>query len=142
MNIERALEIALDAHRGQRGKAGEPYILHPLRVMHACSSEGERMVAVLHDVVEDSGWTLADLRAEGLTEELVEAVDAMTRREGESYADFVDRASRHPIARAVKIADLRDNLEMSCIADPEESNAQQAQKYLQALETLGVPEGR
>ncbi|MGZ3215989.1 HD domain-containing protein [Paracoccus sp. T5] len=138
MDLERAIEIAAGAHRGQRDKAGEPFILHPLRVMHACSSEPERIVAVLHDVVEDTHWTLDDLRREGLAEELVAAVDAMTRREGESYADFVDRAARNPIARAVKIADLRDNLDMTRIADPTQSDVQRSRKYLQALRSLGV----
>lgn len=139
MDLERALEIAAGAHRGQRDKAGQPYILHPLRVMQACGTDEERIVAILHDVVEDSDWTLDDLRGEGLAEDLVAAVDAMTRRENETYAEFVDRASRHPIARAVKIADLRDNLDMSRIADPTASDLQRAQKYQEALNMLGLP---
>ncbi|MFC0201630.1 phosphohydrolase [Paracoccus rhizosphaerae] len=138
MDLERVIEIAAGAHRGQRDKAGEPFILHPLRVMNACSTGSQRIVAVLHDVVEDSDWTLDDLRQEGLAEDLVAAVDAMTRREGESYADFVDRAARNPIARAVKIADLRDNLDMTRIADPTEADVQRSQKYLQALRALGM----
>ncbi|TJZ89300.1 HD domain-containing protein [Paracoccus gahaiensis] len=138
MDLERAIEIAASAHRGQRDKADAPFILHPLRVMHACSTASERIVAVLHDVVEDSHWTLEDLRSEGLEEELLAAVDAMTRRESETYADFVNRAARNSIARAVKIADLRDNLDMTRIADPTPSDEQRSQKYLQALRTLGV----
>nr|WP_111298521.1 HD domain-containing protein [Paracoccus saliphilus] len=137
MDLERAIEIAAKAHRGQRDKAGEPFILHPLRVMHACSTEAERVVAVLHDLIEDSEWTLEDLRREGLAEDLVAAVDAMTRRKGESYADFVDRAARNPIARTVKVADLRDNLDMTRIANPTHSDEQRSQKYLAALRTLG-----
>nr|WP_204354620.1 hypothetical protein [Paracoccus saliphilus] len=95
-------------------------------------------MAVLHDVVEDTHWTHDDLRREGLGEELVAAVDAMTRREGESYADLVDRAARNPIVRAVKIADLCDNLDMTRIADSTQSDVQQSRKYLQALRSLGV----
>lgn len=106
--------------------------------MAACSSQPERLVAVLHDVVEKSRWTLEDLCNEGLAEELVAAVDAMTRRDGETYSDFVDRAAHNPIARAVKIADLRDNLDMVRKADPAHSDEQRAQKYLQALRSLGV----
>ncbi|MBM3603544.1 MAG: HD domain-containing protein [Alphaproteobacteria bacterium] len=141
MDLERAIQVAADAHRGQKDKAGQPYILHPLRVMAACTTPQERIVAVLHDVVEDSDWTLDDLRREGLADELVDAVDAMTRREGESYSDFVDRAARHPIARTVKIADLRDNLDMSRLTDPAGSDRQRAQKYQEALNMLGVPSG-
>lgn len=141
MDLERAIQIAAEAHRGQKDKAGQPYILHPLRVMAACSTEHERVVAVLHDVVEDSAWTLDDLRREGLEDELVEAVDAMTRREGEAYADFVDRAAHNPLARAVKIADLRDNLDMSRLTDPAGSDSQRAQKYQEALNMLGMPSG-
>ena len=83
MDLERAIEIAAGAHRGQQDKAGEPFILHPLRVMNACSTSSQQIAAVLHDVVEDSDLMLDDLRQEGLVEELVAAVDAMTRREGE-----------------------------------------------------------
>lgn len=139
MDLERAIQIAADAHRGQKDKAGQPYILHPLRVLLACALEGERIVAALHDVVEDSEWTLDGLRDEGLADDLADAVDAMTRREEETYAEFVDRASRNPIARAVKIADLRDNLETSRKGDPTGSNLQRAQKYQEALNMLGVP---
>lgn len=138
MDLERAIEIAAGAHRGQRDKAGEPFILHPLRVMNACSSRPEQIVAVLHDLIEDSDWTLEDLRREGLAEDLLAAVDAMTRREGESYADFVDRAARNPIARTVKIADLRDNLDMTRLADPKQPDLQRSQKYVEALRALGV----
>lgn len=141
MDLERALEIAAQAHSGQKDKAGQPYILHPLRVMQACTADAERIVAILHDVVEDSDWTLDDLRREGLAEDLVVAVDAMTRRRDETYADFVDRAAQHPIARAVKIADLRDNLDMSRIADPTASDRQRTQKYQEALNMLGIPSG-
>lgn len=138
MDLERAIEIAARAHRGQQNKEGEPFILHPLRVMGACSTQPEQIVAVLHDVVENTVWTLEDLRAEGLAEDLVAAVDAMTRREGEAYADFVDRAATNPIARTVKIADLRDNLDMVRRADPTHSDEQRVQKYLQALRALGL----
>ncbi|WP_435170978.1 HD domain-containing protein [Falsirhodobacter sp. 1013] len=139
MDLERAIEIAAQAHRGQVDKAGQPYILHPLRVLQTCTTNEERIVAALHDVIEDSDWTLDDLRREGLTEELVGAVDAMTRRDDETYADFVDRASRNPIARAVKIADLRDNLNTSRLADLTDADVQRTQKYQEALNMLGLP---
>ena len=97
MDLERAIEIAAGAHRGQRDKAGEPFILHPLRVMNACSSRPEQIVAVLHDLIEDSDWTLEDLRREGLAEDLLAAVDAMTRREGESYGECPELCVSGPV---------------------------------------------
>lgn len=138
MDIRRAIEIARAAHAGQTDKAGQPYILHPLRVMDACPGEAQRIVAVLHDVVEDSDWTLDSLRAEGLPDDLAIALDAVTRREGEDYLDFVRRAGRNGIARAVKIADLRDNLDMTRIASPGEADRRRMARYRQALEILGA----
>jgi (p)ppGpp synthase/HD superfamily hydrolase len=108
--LERAILIAAQAHLGQRDKGGAPYILHPLRMMMRMESEAAMMAAVLHDVVEDSEWTLEQLRGEGFSEEVLQAVDCLTRRDGESYDDFVARAQSNPIARRVKIADLEDNM--------------------------------
>lgn len=107
--VERAIEIAIEAHAGQRDRAGQPYILHPLRVMLAQDDDASRVVAVLHDVVEDSDWTPDDLRREGFPEGIIVALDALTRREGEPYMDYIDRAGANQTAREVKIADLRDN---------------------------------
>lgn len=107
--FERALAIAAEAHAGQLGKGDEPYILHPLRVMLQCDSPSERTVAVLHDVVEKTPWTLDRLRDERFPEEIVAAVDALTKREAEDYFDYLRRVVRHPVARRVKIADISDN---------------------------------
>lgn len=82
--LERAIEIAAAAHAGVPDKAGNPYILHPLRVMMRVSSPAERVVAVLHDVVEDTSWTLQALAAEGFAPDVVAAVDALTKRDGEN----------------------------------------------------------
>ena len=108
--LERAIEIAVSAHRGQRDRAGAPYILHPLRLMHAVREPEEKMVAILHDVVEDSDWTLARLRKEGFPRAVIEAVDHLTRREGEDYDAFVTRSIRNPLAQTIKLRDLEDNL--------------------------------
>ncbi|MDS9468862.1 hypothetical protein RGQ15_14950 [Paracoccus sp. MBLB3053] len=135
MDLEQALQIAAEAHRGQC-KNSEPFILHPVRVMLACATPHERIVAILHDVVEKSAWTLDDLRAEGLPDDQVEAVDAMSRRDGEDYLAFVTRAGRNPIARQVKIADLRDNLEMASRPDASSETRQKSAKYRHALDLL------
>ena len=125
------------AHRGQRDKAGEPYILHPLRVMHAVCGFHERMAAVLHDVVEDTSVTLDELRRRGFPQAVVAAIDALSRRAGEPYLAFIDRAGSHRIARPVKLADLLDNLDPRRLA--RFSPAQQKRllrKYTDALRRL------
>lgn len=108
-----AIVLAAEAHRGQADKAGEPYILHPLRVMFRIRDQGHRVevqcAAVLHDVVEDTAVTLEDIAA-ALSPEVAALVNAVTRRPGEVYEDFVRRAAEHPEARAIKTADVQDNL--------------------------------
>lgn len=138
--LERALVIAAEAHAGQQDKAGEPYILHPLRVMQAGTTPETRIVGVLHDVVEDSPWTLEDLRREGFPDVIIDAVDALTRREGEDYFDFVRRAAAHPVGRHVKLADLRDNLDMSRIPSPTRRDQERIARYQKALRLLDPPQ--
>ena len=111
MNLEHAIKLATDAHDGQVDKNGEPYILHPLRVMLAVSTPDERIAAVLHDVVEDTGVTCDDLYwVHGFKPEIVSAIRALTRAAGEDYLAFIQRAKGNALARSVKIADIRDNL--------------------------------
>lgn len=132
--LARAVAIAADAHAGQRDKNGAPYILHLLRVMARMGSDEERMAAVLHDVVEDSGgrWTLQGLREAGFPARVVAAVDAISRREGEEYADFVVRAAGDPLARAVKLADLQDNMDLTRLAALGEAEAARLRRYHRA----------
>ena len=110
--LEKAIAIAATAHEGQKDKAGTSYILHPIRLMLKMETEAERIVAVLHDVVEDSELTLDALRQYGFSETVVEAVDSVTSRAGETYEAFIDRARQNPIGRKVKIADLEDNMNL------------------------------
>ncbi len=107
--LERAIELAAHHHAGQCDKSGQPYILHPLRVMMACGSTNAKIVAVLHDTLEDTALTEADLRREGFSAEIIAGVLGVTHREDESYADYVIRAARLELAREVKLADLADN---------------------------------
>jgi len=109
--LEDAIALACRAHRGQVDKAGKPYILHPLRVMLRLEDPAAQIVAVLHDVVEDTPVTLADLRAEGYSGEICDAVDCLTRRPGEAYEAFISRAAANPLSRRVKLADLEDNMD-------------------------------
>lgn len=107
--IEKAIEIAARAHAGATDRQGSPYILHALSVMAGVDSLPAKIVAVLHDVVEDTDVTLERLQAEGFSEEIIEAVRLMTRGEEQSYADYVVALSGHELARQVKLADLHDN---------------------------------
>lgn len=134
--IERAIEIAARAHAGQVDKAGAPYIYHPLRLMLAVETLQQKMAAVLHDVVEDTDLTLDDLKAEGFPAEVVEAVQALTKTAGEARLDAACRAARNPIARAVKLADVTDNMDLSRIANPTAKDYARLQEYAQVKELL------
>ena len=138
--LERAIEIAARAHAGQVDKAGQPYILHPLRVMLAVRGDRSRIVAVLHDVVEDTSWTFEELREAGFSEEILDALGAVTKREGEEYFAFVARAASNPVARPVKVADIRDNLDLSRITQPTARDHERLDRYRAALAQLGESE--
>ncbi len=127
--LERAIEIAASAHAGQVDKAGQPYILHPLRVMLSVETVNERIAAVLHDVVEDTQWTFDALRNEGFSEIVLKAVVALTKQDGESRIVAARRAADNPIARAVKLADVSDNMDLSRISDPKESDFARLEEY-------------
>jgi len=134
--LERAIEIAAEAHAGQTDKAGVPYILHPLRVMLAVEAYDERIAAVLHDVLEDCPeWTLDRLAVEGFSVPVLNAIAALTRHKGETYDAFIDRVCDSRIALNVKMADLKDNLEplrLGLIAP----NPERVAKYRRALAKL------
>ena len=136
-SLEQAIIIAAEGHRGRKEKAGFPYILHPLRMMLGLSSPDERIVAVLHDVCEDCpGWTFDRLRDEGFSDEIIAALDAVTKREGENYEDFARRAAANPIGRNVKLADLADNCDLSRISQPTEADYQRIEKYQRAIKLI------
>jgi (p)ppGpp synthase/HD superfamily hydrolase len=138
--LERAIAIAAQAHQGQKDKGGAPYILHPLRVMLALSSDEDRTVAVLHDVLEDTPWTADALRREGFSDTIVAAVESLTRRSGEPYEDFILRARSNPIARRVKCADLADNMNLARIEQPTVADRDRVLRYEKAMATLLEPE--
>ena len=137
--LERAIEIAVEAHKGQLDKGGNPYILHPLRVMMSVDLELEKIVAVLHDVVEDSNWTFEALLAEGFSIEVIDALKSVTKKsDNEDYDSFIQRAIGNPIGRKVKIADLRDNLDVTRIPELGEKDLQRINKYKKALKILSA----
>ena len=138
MNLERAIEIALEAHKGVSDKGGNPYVLHPLRMMFAVSTDEEKIVAVLHDVVEDGDeWDFERLEKEGFSIEILGALRSVTKiTEDEDYDDFIERALRNPIGRQVKIADLKDNLDVTRIGELIEKDMKRLNKYKKALVEL------
>jgi (p)ppGpp synthase/HD superfamily hydrolase len=143
MNLQRAIEIAVEAHRTQFEKAGAPYILHPLRVMFSVETEEERIVAVLHDVVEDGpGWTFDRLEAEGFPASVIDALRLVTKRpedqggDEESYLRFVRRTLHNRVARRVKTADIRDNLNATRFRELTERDRLRMNRYLLALREL------
>jgi len=136
--LPRAIALAASAHAAQMDRNGGVYLLHPVRVMLQQSDDDARIVAVLHDVVEDTTVTLQQLREEGFSEEVIAAVDSVTQRQGEEYFTFVRRAAGNRIGRLVKIADLWDNLDPSRLASFTERDAERFARYRKALEMLGV----
>lgn len=127
-----AIRIANEAHAGQEDKAGQPYILHPLRVMLRLASEDEQIVALLHDVLEDADVSSANLREAGIPERLVASVEVLSKRDGEDYEPYLERVKRDPVARAVKLADLEDNLNVRRLSAVEAGDAKRLTKYLRA----------
>jgi len=140
MDLERAIEIAVAAHKGAKDKGGNPYILHPLRLMLGMSEEAEKIVAVLHDVVEDSDWTFEALAEEGFAQEVIAALRSVTgTNRYEPYMDFVARAKADPIGRVVKAADITDNLDVTRIGELSEKDLARINKYKKALAFLTAP---
>ncbi len=136
--LERAIEIAARNHCGQVDKAGQPYILHPLRLMLSVTTGNERIAAVLHDVVEDTPVTFDDLAAEGFSAEILAAVRALTKHTGESRIDAARRAAANPIARVVKLADVTDNMDLSRIAQPTDKDVARLEEYKQVRAILAA----
>lgn len=138
--LERAIAIASEAHADQTDKGGAPYILHPLRVMMTALEAGgyeAAIVAVLHDVVEDCpAWSLSRVADEGFSAAVLAALDCLTKREGEAYMDFVERCRRDPIARIVKLADLKDNMNLGRISSPTPKDEARIEIYRKAVSAL------
>jgi (p)ppGpp synthase/HD superfamily hydrolase len=140
MNLQRAIEIAVKAHgdEGHVDKGGSPYILHPFRVMLSLKTEEERIVGVLHDVIEDCpDWTFDRLREEGFSEVVIAGLQSVTKTsEDEDYDEFVSRCVANPIGRRVKIADITDNLDVTRLGTLTEKDIKRLNKYKKALMVL------
>lgn len=135
--LTRAIEIATEAHKGQFDKAGNEYIGHPLRVMEMGKTEEEKIVGVLHDVVEDTDWTFEKLEAEGFAPEIIAALKCVTKlSENENYDAFIERVRKNPLATAVKINDLTDNMDIRRLPYLSDKDVKRLKKYLKAYKKL------
>ena len=136
-NLQRAIEIATEAHKGQFDKSGNDYIGHPLRVMEMGKTEEEKIVGVLHDVVEDTPWTFEMLEAEGFSPTIIAALKCVTKvSENENYDDFIERVKKNPLAVAVKINDLSDNMDIRRLPYLSDKDVKRLKKYLKAYKKL------
>ena len=135
-NLDRAIELAKHHHKGQTDKAGKPYIEHPLRVMNQMTTEEEKIVAVLHDIVEDTDISLNDLRNEGFSEEVVSAVKCLTKQDGENYDSYIERISFNPLAVKIKLSDLEDNRDLIRLPEVTNKDLERLEKYDNALKKL------
>ena len=136
-NINKALQIAAKAHNTQKDKSGAAYILHPLRLMFKMETEDEMIVAILHDVVEDcDDIELEDLRNDGFSAEIIDAIDHLTNRKGEEYGDFIQRVKNNDIAIKVKLADLEDNMDVKRLNKIKKKDRKRVKKYHRAWKEL------
>ena len=134
--LEQAISLAAKQHEGQVDKANAPYILHPLRVMLNVPTIQHKIVAVLHDILEDTETTIEDLYQFGFQEHLIDAIVALTKKQGETRLEAAQRARQNPIARVVKLADINDNMDLSRISSPTSKDFERLNEYKQVRDIL------
>ena len=133
---DQALRIAIQAHKGQKDKSDREYIMHPIRVAERCVSLKAKIVALLHDTIEDTHVTVERLLKEGFTQEIVDAVLSVTKKEGETYGDFIKRAAQNEIGKEVKKADLEDNMDIRRLKEISDHDVERLRKYLRSWQYL------
>ena len=133
---EKAYKIAKKAHLGQVDKAGEDYIKHPEKVASFVKTDEEKAVAYLHDVIEDTELTLEDLYEYDFSKEVIEAVDIITKKRGENYQSYLNSVKKNKLARAVKLADLRHNSDLTRFTEVTEKDIKRKEKYQKAIDFL------
>lgn len=135
-NLQKAISLAVDAHFNQTRRNGEPYILHPIRVMLKMQTEEQKIVAILHDVIEDTSLTEEDLYLYGFSENVIKAIMLLTKSKDCNYEAYIDFIRRNEIARKVKIEDIKDNLDLEQLDRISEKDIARSQKYIRALAEL------
>ncbi|MFI5145127.1 MAG: GTP pyrophosphokinase [Ignavibacteria bacterium] len=134
--LEKAIDLAFRVHKNQKDRYGKPYIFHPLRVMNKMNDEKEKIVAVLHDVIEDSELTYKDLCDAGFSEEIIDAIASISKQDDEEYYDYIKRVMQNKLACKVKLADLEDNMDIRRIETITEKDAERLKKYLKAYRMI------
>ncbi len=134
--LDKAAKICVTKHAGQRDKMGCAYFQHPMRVAMRCNTNDEKIVALLHDTIEDTDVTAEELLAAGFPQYIVDGILSVTKRDGESYEDFVARAKQNPLGRVVKLHDLEDNLDIFRLSELDAAMTKRYNKYLRAYRCL------
>ena len=131
-----ALKLCFETHKDQVDKSGMPYVFHPFHLAEQMTDEETTIVALLHDVVEDSDRTLDDLKELGFSEKVLSAIELMTHADGVPYMEYVAKIKSNPIAKEVKLADLKHNSDMSRLETVTPYDEARAEKYKKAIELL------
>ncbi len=132
-NTKKALKLCFDAHKDQVDKSGMPYVFHPFHLAEQMKDEQSTIVALLHDIIEDTEYTLDDLKTMGFNEDILEAISLMTHKDGVPYMDYVAKIKTNPIAKTVKLADLRHNSDMTRLEVITQKDQERVEKYLAAI---------
>jgi (p)ppGpp synthase/HD superfamily hydrolase len=132
----KALRIASEAHAHQKDKFGHPYLLHVMRVSERGLTEREKICGLLHDLIEDTPWTIDQLRAEGFPEDILEVVHLLTKPEGANYMEYVKVIAKNPLARQVKLNDLQDNMDLRRVPELREKDLDRVNRYISAFRFL------
>lgn len=133
---KKAMKLCYEAHSGQLDRSGVPYVFHPIHLAEQMTDEDTTIVALLHDVVEDTPYTIQDLERMGFTEEVTQAISLMTHADGVPYLDYVAKIKENPVARAVKLADLAHNSDTSRLDAVDEKARARVEKYRAAIALL------
>jgi (p)ppGpp synthase/HD superfamily hydrolase len=134
--VNKAINIMFEAHKNQKDKSGVPYVFHPFHLAEQMTSEDSTIVALLHDTIEDTDITKEYLKAQGFKSEIIDAIVLLTRKKNEDYFEYIKRIKDNPIAREVKIADLKHNSDLKRLEKVKEADMKRTEKYHKALEIL------
>lgn len=134
--LHKALQIIAQAHKNQTDKAGKPYVFHLLRVSEKGKTDVEKICGLLHDLIEDTDWTFEKLKNEGFSDEIIQVIECLTKKQGETYQNFIDRIAQNPTAIQVKLNDLQDNMDMTRLSEITPKDVERLNKYVKAYHYL------
>lgn len=138
--LEKAIQVASLKHEGQKDKSGNPYIFHLLHVMNNVEGLETKIVAVLHDILEDTDMTREELLLLGFSESIVDAIEILTKPKQQVYMDYIKNVNRNKIAKEVKLVDLKHNMDLTRLEDITEKDLKRSEKYFKAYKYLNIDE--